>query len=376
VIAVDSEGGAHVSWFRDGGKVMYAGSPGGWSEVDLLGDAETAYGGETDIFVDSNDVVYVAWLDNRNEWDPPAGGNLQGIDVFYAASDTGWTETPVTGGTTFRCFDPSIAVTGNGVIHVTYRRFIDERTGDKHFCHVDSGSGWSETVISDAEDNWLNYSDMVLDSGNNVQTVFSTGVDVEHVFYAGGPGFTNLMLDDSTTSNWWDDRISPAIAAGPSSIIHAVWKDQRNTDTVYASLPNRSEIYYADSSAGWANLEIGNTTDRADPWKKHTPSIGVDQIGVVHVLYVQQEGSEYHRQPNLFYTNSLDWETAINITNIAEDPVEDMEGMLEPQCRFSVSQQALAVSADGVVHITWAQRYAGEEDYRVYYTNSNMVSFH
>ena len=266
-------------------------------------------------------------------------------------------------------------MTSTGEVYVTYRRFLDERTGDKHFCHVDSGSSWSETVISESENDWLYYSDMVLDSGNNVQTVFSTGTNVEHVLYAGGPGFTNVMLDDSTTSNWWDDRISPAIAVGPTNIIHAVWKDQRNTDTGYVSTPNRSEIYYANSSAGWANLEIGNTTDHAEPWKKHTPSIAVDQSGVVHVLYVQQEGVETYRQPNLFYTNSLDWGTAINITNIAEDPVEEMKGMLEPQCRLSVSQQALAVSADGVVHITWAQRCAGEEDYRVYYTNSNMLSF-
>ena len=148
------------------------------------------------------------------------------------------------------------------------------------------------------------------------------------------------MLDDSTTSNWWDDRISPAIAVGPGNIIHAVWKNQRNTDTEYGSIPNRSEIYYASSNTGWANLEIGNPTDHAEPW-------------------------------------GLDWETAINITNIADDPaeVEEMQGMLEPQYRLSVSHQALAVSADGVVHITWSQKHAGEEDYRVSYTNSNMVSF-
>jgi hypothetical protein len=327
--------------------------------------------------VDSNDVVYVAWLDDRNEWDPPTGGNLQGIDVFYAASSTDFTETLVTSGTTFRCFDPSIAVTGTGGIHVTYRRFTDEGTGDKHFYHVDSGSGWNETVISDTEDNWLYYSDMVLDSGNNVHTVFSTGTDVEHVFYAGGPGFTNLMLDDSTTSNWWDDRISPAIAAGPDNTIHAVWKDQRNTDTGYGSIPNRSEIYYANSSTGWSNLEIGNTTDHAEPWKKNTPSIAVDQSGVVHVLFVQRESNEFHSQENLFYTNSLNWETAINITGIADEPVEveEMKGMLEAQCRLSVSQQAIAVSSDGVIHATWAQKYADEDDFRVYYTNSNMLSF-
>ena len=197
------------------------------------------------------------------------------------------------------------------------------------------------------------------------------------MIYAGGPGFTNVMLDDSTISNWWDDRISPAIAVVPGNIIHAVWKNQRNTDTEYGSIPNRSEIYYANSNTGWTNLEIGNTTDHAEPWKKDTPSIAVDQSGVVHVLFVQQEGDEFYQQSNLFYTNSLDWETAINITNIADEPVEveEMKGMLEPQYRLSVSQQALAVSADGVVHITWAQKHAGEEDYRVYYMNSNMVSF-
>ncbi|MCI5135894.1 MAG: hypothetical protein D3920_12660 [Candidatus Electrothrix sp. AW2] len=224
---------------------------------------------------------------------------------------------------------------------------------------------------------------MDIDNDGNVHVAFSNGTvggdptGTNHIWYASSlSNWTNVQVDSDVTGNWWDDRINPSINVDSDNTVHIVWEDHRNTalsgDPAYqGGLPNRTEIYYANSSNAWTNAEIALPIDTAGPRVKTSPAIYV-QNNSVHVSWIQTETDDWVAQGNLFYSNSNNWDSAVNISNNPDSPITDpdMPGSEMPSSSLGLSQHALSVDEDGNVHVTWIERDNSNNTYNIFYASS------
>lgn len=225
-----------------------------------------------------------------------------------------------------------------------------------------------------------------MDIGSNgvVHVAFSNNcvggdpTGTNHIWYASSSNnWLNVRVDSDATVNWWDDRTNPSIDVDSNNMAHIVWEDQRNTvlsgdPAFHGGTPNRSEIFYATSANGWANVEIALPADTTWPRVKTDPSIIV-QNGTVHVSWIQQETDDWVSQGNLFYANSTNWNHATNVTNITDQPLEiDLEMGNEVFCYLRLSRQGMAVDDSGTVHhvVFMGNRHS---DFNVYYANKNYL---
>jgi hypothetical protein len=224
-----------------------------------------------------------------------------------------------------------------------------------------------------------------MDIGNNgvVYVVFSNwnvGGDptsTAHIWYAdSASNWINVQIDSNVTTNWWDDRINPSIDVDSNNTAHVVWEDQRNTalpgdPAYYGSTPNRKEVYYANSGNAWANVEIALPIDTTVPRKKTNPAIFV-QNSTVHVSWIQKETDDPISQENLFYSNSSNWDNAINISNHFDSPIPGTEGpgQFIPSHRVYSSSNALSVDKNGISHVTWSERDNSNNNYKIFYASN------
>ena len=386
VIAVDKNGVAHIAWGTGtdylGQNLYYANSSNNWEKVLIASEtALISYLNAPSIYIDDNNVVYIAWVDMRNQWSAP-DGSLEGCDIYYAKSSDGWIEHLVTSYSDLRCFDPSIAVDNTGNVHISYiRHTVAGWPYNPQLFYANENSGWVETRVSYTVYSRIGWSSMDIDSEGNVHIAFSneqTGMDpgqTEHIFYANSlSGWANIQIDSNATENWWDDRVKPTLMVDSNNVVHIVWQDNRNTalegDPAYhGGIPNRMEIYYANSNTGWINTEIALPVDTKGPAVKRRPSIFVDDRGIVHTTWLHQTSDEDYSQTNFYYSNSNDWNSAVNVTNLPDEPVKE-DFWWRPAVYLGSSRQALAVDSSGRVHVTWFDDRTG--DYNIYYASTSV----
>jgi hypothetical protein len=380
VIAVDQNSVAHVAWTsgQSNYNLFYANSKNNWIPIKIT---STANSETPSIFIDKTNAVYLAWVDRRNG----PNGDGSGWDIYYATSIDGWVNHLVTAGPTVSCSNPSIAVDDSGDIHITFRRYTTSGGWpyDHQLFYTNKNSGWSEKRISFTGYSRIYWSDMDIDNNGVVHVVFSNGAvandptGTEHIWYANSVcSWINVQLDSNATSNWWDDRDNPSIDVDSSNTAHVVWQDFRNTalpgDPAYHSnIPNRKEIYYANEGNAWSNVEIALPIDTNGPRVKTYPSICV-QNSLVHVSWIQLEKNDWESQSNLFYSNSNNWNKAVNISNHSDSPIPDpdMPGYFIAAYYVFSSSNALAVDKNGSFHVTWGERDNSNNTYKIYYASN------
>lgn len=379
-IAVDENNVAHIVWTsgESNFNLYYANSNDNWLPIDITNTANSEI---PSVFIDETNSVYIAWVDRRNG----PNGDGTGWDVYYATSLDGWVNHLVTAGPTVACYQPSIAVDRAGDIHITFIRFTT--TGgwpyNQQLFYTNKSSGWSETRISFTDYSRIYWSDMDIGNNGDVHVVFSNGVvagdpsHTEHVWYANSAdGWMNILIDSDISENFWDDRNHPSIDVDCNNSAHVVWEDRRNTalpgDPAYhGDIPNRKEVYYANSGDAWANAEIALPIDTTGPRVKSRPAIFV-QNSLVHVSWIQREAYDWLYQENLFYGNSNNWDDAVNISNHCDCPIPDPafpEDLIPAYTVFS-SSNALSVGKNGISHVTWSELDNSNNTYKIFYASN------
>jgi hypothetical protein len=378
VIAVDENRVAHSAWITAPHNLYYANSNNNWLPIRITNMA--AYESPS-IFIDKTNAVYVAWVDRRNG---PNGDGI-GWDVYYATSLDGWVNHLVTAGPTVACKDPSIAVDDAGDIHITYVRSTTP-SGEWPYNHqlfyTNKSSGWAEERVSSTGYSRIYWSDMDIGDNGVVHIVFSNAPDsnhsnpTSHIWYANSANnWINVQIDSYATTNWYDNRQNPSIDVDSDNIAHVVWEDQRNTiqpeDPLYHGLPNRTEVYYANSDDAWANIEIALPIDTTGPRVKKRPAIFV-QNSLVHVCWIQKETDDDISQGNLLYSNSSNWDNAVNISNYPDSPIYG-ELLDYPGHEIYFTSQGLAVDKNGFSHVIWFEVDNSNNMFKLLYASNQPI---
>jgi hypothetical protein len=248
------------------------------------------------------------------------------------------------------------------------------------------------------------------ESGSQWQTPPSIGVDSTgevHVLWEdyrtggfdiyashmpdGGSSFaTNVKVNDDINPN---RQSRPEMATGPGDLVHAVWEDYRN---------NNWDIYYANSTDGGLSFgpNVRVTNQASGDWQNN-PSLSVDALGTVHVVWEDNRNSNW----SVFYANSLDgfssntevswgstpgnqWAALVEVgdtgtIHVVWEAATDIRYSYSADggLSFNVSQvlnddggnasqgkPSIAVESGGIVHVVWEDTRLGDSD--IFYTRS------
>lgn len=170
----------------------------------------------------------------------------------------------------------------------------------------------------------------------------------------GGEGFGSDVRVDDDTSGLWQAWSSMALA--PDGSIHAVWNDDRegNYDR---------DIYYANSSDGGAtwskNYPInddGFPQGNGSRVSQSTPSIAVDHMGRIHVVWWECENT-----CGVYYSRSDDGGKSF----IKGERVSNSEKVQQwPE---------VAVDSNGNPHVAWFATYGWHQVYYAYSADSGQT---
>ncbi len=201
---------------------------------------------------------------------------------------------------------------------------------------------------------------------------------------------TNIKVNDDVNPN---RQSRPEMAIGLGDLVHVAWDDYRN---------NNWDIYYANSTDGGMSFgtNVRVTNQAAGDWQNN-PSLAVDALGTVHVVWEDNRNSNW----SLFYANSLDgfssntevswgstpgnqwapivkvgdsgtihvvWEAATDIrysrstnggVSFGSSIVLNDDGS-----NASQGKPSIAVEDGGTVHVAWEDKRLG--DFDIFYTRS------
>jgi hypothetical protein len=243
---------------------------------------------------------------------------------------------------------------------------------------------------------WQTPPSIGVDSAEEVHVLwedYRTGsfdVYASHMASNGSSFATNVKVNDDVNPN---RQSRPEMATGPGDIIHAVWEDYRN---------NNWDIYYANSTDGGLSFgtNVRVTNEAPGSWQNN-PSLAVDALGTVHVVWEDNRNSDW----SVFYANSLDgflsntavswgstpgnqwsalvkvgsngtihvvWEAASDIryTRSTNGGVSFATGLVLNDDGGNASQgkPSIAVEDGGIVHVVWEDTRLGDSD--IFYSQS------
>ncbi len=359
VLAVDGQDVVHFAWIRNNTLLMYMNSS-LWQEVVIatnVSDYAPA------LVIDAADAVYVSWTDKRNV---VSNGYYGNTDLYYATSSDGWGHHLVTAATDFRVHSTAIAVHLTGEIHVTYIRDTSETTYNQQVFYANLSGGWAETQVSATPYSRIRTDpvSMALDPAGVVHVAFCNEVvggdptPTNHIWYANSSaGWSNLQIDSDATLYTYDDRILPDLDLDASGQPHIVWTDGRNVNQTYPGQPNRMELYCANASSGWINTEIALPDDDPAHSVKLFPSVVLND-SVTHVVWLHRVSPD-DWYGDVYYGTSLAWSHALHVTDYQA---------LGATMEVGITQDALALDSTGAFHVVWHQKYGSLEQ------NGNGVS--
>ena len=352
VLAVDGQDVVHFAWIRNFTVLLYMNSS-LWHEVVIatnVSDYAPA------LVIDAADVVYVSWTDKRNV---VSNGYYGNTDAYYATSSDGWIHHLVTATTDFRVHATAIAVHPTGDVHVTYIRDTSEVAYNPQVFYANLSGGWAETQVS-ATPYYRIRTDplsMALDPAGVVHVAFCNEVvggdptPTNHIWYANSSaGWSNLQIDSDATPYTYDDRILPDLDLDAGGLPHIVWTDGRHVNQTYPSQPNRLELYYANASSGWINTEIALPDDDPAHSVKLFPSVVLTD-GVTHVVWLHRVSPD-DWYGDVYYATSQAWSHALHVTDYQA---------LGATIEVGITQDAVALDSTGLIHIVWHQKYSSPE---------------
>ncbi|MHA1385560.1 MAG: hypothetical protein ACTSR3_17535 [Candidatus Helarchaeota archaeon] len=390
-MAIDNNGVIHVVWYDESDgewgtdtEIMYTNYTGsGWSNATVISDKDPWWNNGSSanpsVAVDNNGVIHVVWYD---ETDGAWGTDTEIMYTNYTGS--GWSNATVISDqdpwwNNGNSYNPSMAVDNNGVIHVVWYDDTDGAWGeDKEIMYANyTGSSWSNaTVISDDVTGWNNGSSnnpfVAVDNNGVIHVVwydstFGAWGEDKEIMYANytGSGWSNATVI-SDKDPWWNDggSYNPSMAVDNNGVIHVVWYD--GTDGAWG---NDNEIMYANcTGSGWSNATL--ISDK-DPWwnngDSYEPSVAVDNIGTVHVVWMDETDGAWGTDYEIMYISytASGWS---NATVISDDSTMWNTG--------SSNSPSIVLDNNGIIHVAWTDNTAGSwgSDREIMYCRSMLAS--
>ncbi len=381
-VAVDSSGNLHVVWqdWTDGEwgsdiEIFYVNyTASGWSNATAISDLYGWNNGDSydpSVAVDGDGNVHVVWYDDTNgEW-----GTDQ--EIMYANyTGSGWSNataiSDLYGWNNGDSYDPSVAVDGNGNVHVVWHDATNGEWGtDLEIMYTNyTASGWSNaTAISDLY-GWNNgesyWPSVTVDGSGNVHVVWN---DYTAGGWGGGGSDPEIFYTNYTASGWsnataisdlygWNNGESyrPSVAADGSGNVHVVWED--DTDGAWGT---DIEIFYTKYTAsGWSNPIAISDLYGWNNGESYRPSVAADGSGNVYVVWQDLTSGAWGTDDEIMYANytAAGWSDATVIS--------DLYGWNND---FS-GGPSIAVDGTGNLHVVWHDDTDGEwgTDYEIMYT--------
>ena len=339
-VAIDAFGRTHVVWDDErygGSTIMYARSDDGGLSFGPSIAVSISFGSDQVFLnpclaVDGDGNPYMAWEDPRNS-------ATTSVDIYYARSFDGGdsfgpnvqvnsdtANTPQT--------RPTIAVGGNGDVHVAY----------------DSGIGNSKDIfISTSTDGGRTFDDMVLvidettTKPQQTPCIAADSSGIAHVvwmdqragdmdiYYAyrniQGMMSANVRVNDNVPGT---NQREPSITVDDNGPV-VVWRDDRGTDPdIYLARRNSPTTFSADRLV---NTDASSTS-------QVDPDIAASPDGDLHVVWKGVEGSE----SDIYLSNSTDGGLTFTSDVLVNTDLTSGADQMQP---------SVAAGADGMVAITW-----------------------
>ncbi|MFX1572305.1 MAG: TIR domain-containing protein [Promethearchaeota archaeon] len=408
-IVIDTNGTIHAVWsdFTNGPwgndpEIMYANysSSLGLSYATVISDG---YNGDywnsggsyfPDIAIDNYGNIHVVWYDDTDgQW-----GTDEEIMYVNYTSSAGWSNATVIsdlyGGSVWNnrySRDPSIAIDNIGGIHVVWNDDTDGEWGtDTEIMYVNytSSTGWSNAcVISDlyGQIKWNNdFSENPSVAADNIGGVhvvwrdltdglWGTDPEIMYVNYTSDSGWSNItVISDGFGDKYWNNEWSdyPSITTDNFGGIHVAWQD--DTDGEWGT---DTEIMYCNytSSNGWSNASVISDLYGGIEWNdgySGTPSIATDNIGIVHVAWVDGTAGPWGSDGEIMYcnyTSSNGWSNATVVSDGFDGTYWDTGASGNP---------SIAIDNARTIHIVWQDDFAlwwGPDSDIVYIFIDNIV---
>lgn len=352
-IAVNNTGVIYITWLdnRDGDGNIYICSslndgltfP---ADRKVNDDIGSYWQGMPSIAVGDNDIIYIAWQDQREGND----------DIYFAKSYDGSISFSVNkkvnddSGNSKQQL-PSLTVDEVGNIFITW---IDWRNGepDVYFTNSpDEGETFSPNrrVNDDVGDPKQHQSSIVMGGNGNIYVAWVDRRNGDPDIYftysedSGDSFLPNKRVNDDKNMS---DQYAPSIAVDDTGNIYIAWEDYRNDDM---------DIYFANSTDGGntfsANKKVNDDIFNAF---QYSPQIGADGDGLVYIVW---EDSRNGRN-DIYFTRSTDGgNTFSNNIKVNDDTGNDRQ-----------RSPSMTIDDTGFILIAWEDDRNG--DYDIYFAKS------
>ena len=228
--------------------------------------------------------------------EPPTGTGQEHLYAGVTAPvPSGWgTPTVVSTESTLDSYFPSLAVDGDGNVHVAWQDLTNYSSAgtdtDIFYKYRNATSGaWSNTEVVSTESTWNSQSPtLALDGAGNVHvawfdyTNYGGSGDDRDIFYkyrnatSGAWSITEVVSTESTLDSYYH-----SLAVDGAGNVHVAWDDPTN----YNSSGTDTDIFYKyrDATSGtWSITEVVSTESTGT---SSSPSLVVDVAGNVHVTW-------------------------------------------------------------------------------------------
>lgn len=313
-----------------------------------------------DIAVNSLGTIFVVWAESLTnvthevmlQKSTDGGENWLHSDQDFAISFPGGT----------RALEPAIAIDNDDGLHVVWQqRDINNTVGIFYGYSGDNGESWSsqdaDRTISFSDGNHAAYSDIAVDSDNNLYVVWKEQtINGDMESYA--VHFGKKLAGESDFSSETSDNIAamphrsttlPSIAIAPDNSIHIAYEVRNVVEESY-----KGAICYTQSSDGgatWSGLSAEVYVDR-DPFDDTTaahPAMVVTSTGSLAISYghIDLSSGENRTEPrvSLSTDNGQTWSgnTLPEIVGHWESGGDNRPGYNPNMC----------VSAGDTLHVVW-----------------------
>lgn len=327
VVAVDSEGNAHIVWY---------------DYTNVFGASGSDY-----------DIFYRMW--NKTT------GTLSGHTGTYDCVTSGTNHSS-------NCYYPDVATDPQGNVHVVWVDYssILESDGyaDIYYKNWNATTGnWGPLVLVSDESTYIaTYPSIATDSKGNVYVAWDDRTDLfnesetyDDVFYKYWNSTTGLWSETELISNEsYGNAYEPSIAVDGLGNIHIAWHD---TSNIYGAGTD-SDIFYRMWNATtrvWSG-HINNTdivSERGGSYTSHYASIGADMSGNAYVVWEEYYFDGYSNYDTIYRMWNAStglWESMVKVSTSAGSS-------------YDAWRPAIDVDDGGSSYVTWNEEHSWDEIY-------------
>ncbi|MBN2496942.1 MAG: IPT/TIG domain-containing protein [Deltaproteobacteria bacterium] len=335
-LALDARDVPHVAW-EEGGEVYYANAADGWARVNVSNTPLDS--SRPSIAVGGDGKVHVAWA----EWTDTGDEQIQ-----YSNSGWDWSVKQTIGNGQAPC----LAV---GPYHVTHVAW----SCDAGVCYANHATAWRPETIWETSGSTSPV--LVVDERGVAHVAWGESVASsipgthayanEEVYYANfATGWRVVNVSETLApfevegETLVGSSILPSIALDGGGVAHVAWTELTHYDIDYYK--PYCEIYYANASAGWTNMSVFHSDDPTNAYRAG-PSLAAEKSGQLHVAW--------SRNGELMY---------------AAGPPGDLVEELVYDTKLISLRPSLAVDARGVAHVAWQEGDANSRPEKLFYSDN------